>query len=66
MKNGRIIEQPQTEIVTFDDARSAAVYYETLQHYCEFNARNQNNETNFPFAKEHIKNFYKPVQEKVK
>ena len=66
VKNGKIIEQPQTEIVAFDDAKSAAVYYETLRHFCEFNAKNQKNKTSFPFIKDHIENFYKLAKEKVK
>lgn len=66
VKNGRIMQQPQTEITTFDDAESAAIYYETLVHYCEFNSRVQYDEANFPFTKIHIENFYKLTQQKAK
>ena len=66
VKNGMIIQQPQTEITTFDDSESAAIYYETMVHYCDFNAKIQENETSFPFTKEHIENFYKLAQQKVK
>jgi hypothetical protein len=66
VKNGRIMQQPQTEITTFDDAESAAIYYETLVHYCEFNSRVQYNEAEFPFTKIHIENFYKLTQQKAK
>lgn len=66
VKNGRIIQQAQTEITTFDDAESAAIYYETLVHYCEFNSRVQYDEANFPFTKIHIENFYKQTKQKAK
>ena len=66
VKDGRIMQQPQTEITTFDDAESAAIYYETLVHYCEFNSRVQYDEANFPFTKVHIENFYKLTQQKAK
>lgn len=53
VKDGRIFERPQTEITTFDDAESAAIYYETLQRLCAFNAKNPN----LIYASEVIKNF---------
>ena len=63
VKNGSIKLIPQTEITTFDDAESAAIYYDTLVRYCEFNARNQEKTDAFPFMKQHIQDFYKLAQE---
>lgn len=63
VKNGSIKLIPQTEITTFDDAESAAIYYDTLVRYCEFNARNQERTDAFPFMKQHIQDFYKLAQE---
>ena len=41
VNKGNFVLQPQTEMMTFDDAESARIYSETLSKYCAYNAKTQ-------------------------
>ena len=54
VKNGSVVAQAVTEILTFEDANSANVYYQTLSKYCAVNAKHQIGQS----VENAIKDFY--------
>lgn len=54
VKNGSVFNQAITEISTFEDAKSASVYYQTLSKYCAVNAKTQIGQS----VEDAIKDFY--------
>lgn len=54
VKNGLVFNQAFTEISTFEDAKSANVYLQTLSKYCTVNAKTQIGQS----VKDAIKDFY--------